>query len=235
MVWHKIKGGIVLLYKVVAIDGPAGAGKSTIAKLLADKISYTYIDSGAMYRALTLAALDSNTNLEDKNGIIEISKNVIIDFKDRSIYLNNVKVDKLIREERINKAVSTVAAIPEVRENIVNIQRKVAKDKNVVMDGRDIGTVIFPDAFIKFFITASLEERAMRRYDELENTEHTVDLQDIRCQIEERDYVDSNREISPLIKANDAILIDTSGKNIEQVLIEVIKCISLRGGEVYDI
>ncbi|MGB7604404.1 MAG: (d)CMP kinase [Lutisporaceae bacterium] len=224
-----------MLYKVVAIDGPAGAGKSTIAKLLADKISYTYIDSGSMYRALTLAALDSNTNLEDKNSIIEISKNVIIDFKDRSIYLNNVKVDKLIREERINKAVSTVAAIPEVRENIVNIQRKVAKDKNVVMDGRDIGTVIFPDAFIKFFITASLEERAMRRYSELGNTEHTVDLQDIRCQIEERDYVDSNREISPLIKADDAILIDTSGKSIEQVLIEVIKCISLRGGEVNDI
>lgn len=224
-----------MLYKVVAIDGPAGAGKSTIAKLLADKINYTYIDSGAMYRALTLAALDSNTNLADKNGIIELSKNVNIDFIDKSIYLNNVKVDKLIREERINKAVSTVAAIPEVRKNIVDIQRKVAKDKNIVMDGRDIGTVIFPDAFIKFFITASLEERAKRRYSELENKEQTVNLQDIRCQIEERDYIDSNREISPLTKADDAILIDTSGKTIEQVLIEVIKFISLHGGVVYDI
>lgn len=224
-----------MLYKVVAIDGPAGAGKSTIAKLLADKINYTYIDSGAMYRALTLAALESNTNLADKNGIIELSKNVNIDFIDKSIYLNNVKVDKLIREERVNKAVSTVAAIPEVRKNIVNIQRKVAADKNVVMDGRDIGTVIFPDAFIKFFITASLEERAMRRYSELENKEQTVNLRDIRCQIEERDYIDSNREISPLTKAEDAILIDTSGKTIEQVLIEVIKFISLRGGVVYDI
>lgn len=224
-----------MLYKVVAIDGPAGAGKSTIAKLLADKINYTYIDSGAMYRALTLAALESNTNLADKNGIVELSKNVNIDFIDKSIYLNNVKVDKLIREERVNKAVSTVAAIPEVRKNIVNIQRKVAADKNVVMDGRDIGTVIFPNAFIKFFITASLEERAMRRYSELENKEQTVNLQDIRCQIEERDYIDSNREISPLTKADDAILIDTSGKTIEQVLIEVIKFISLRGGVVYDI
>lgn len=224
-----------MLYKVVAIDGPAGAGKSTIAKLLADKINYTYIDSGAMYRALTLAALDSNTNLADKNGIIELSQNVDIDFIDKSIYLNNIKVDKLIREERVNKAVSTVAAIPEVRKNIVNIQRKVAADKNVVMDGRDIGTVIFPDAFIKFFITASLEERAMRRYSELGRTEQTVNLQDIRCQIEERDYIDSNREISPLTKAEDAILIDTSGKTIEQVLIEVIKFISLRGGVVYDI
>lgn len=224
-----------MLYKVVAIDGPAGAGKSTIAKLLADKINYTYIDSGAMYRALTLAALESNTKLADKNSIVELSKNVNIDFIDKSIYLNNVKVDKLIREERVNKAVSTVAAIPEVRKNIVNIQRKVAADKNVVMDGRDIGTVIFPDAFIKFFITASLEERAMRRYSELENKEQTVNLQDIRCQIEERDYIDSNREISPLTKADDAILIDTSGKTIEQVLIEVIKFISLRGGVVYDI
>ncbi len=220
-----------MLYKVVAIDGPAGAGKSTIAKLLADKICYTYIDSGAMYRALTLAVLDSNTNLEDRNSIIEISQNVNINFQDNSIYLNNTLVDKQIREERINKTVSTIAAIPEVRKNIVKIQRKIAKDKNAVMDGRDVGTVIFPDAFIKFFITASLEERAIRRYSELMNTAHTVDLLDIRSQIVERDYIDTNRKISPLIKANDAILIDTSGKSIDQVLIEVINHINLRGGE----
>ncbi len=220
-----------MLYKVVAIDGPAGAGKSTIAKLLADKICYTYIDSGAMYRALTLAVLDSNTNLEDRNSIIEISQNVNINFQDNSIYLNNTLVDKQIREERINKTVSTIAAIPEVRKNIVKIQRKIAKDKNAVMDGRDVGTVIFPNAFIKFFIIASLEERAMRRYSELTNTGHVVDLQDIRSQIEERDYVDTNRKISPLIKADDAILIDTSGKSIDQVLIEVINYINLRGGE----
>jgi len=220
-----------LLYKVVAIDGPAGAGKSTIAKLLADKICYTYIDSGAMYRALTLAVLNSNINLEDRNSIIEISQNVNINFQDNSIYLNNTLVDKQIREERINKTVSTIAAIPEVRKNIVKIQRKIAKDKNAVMDGRDVGTVIFPDAFIKFFIIASLEERAMRRYSELTNTGHVVDLQDIRSQIEERDYIDTNRKISPLIKADDAILIDTSGKSIDQVLIEVINYINLRGGE----
>lgn len=220
-----------MLYKVVAIDGPAGAGKSTIAKLLADKICYTYIDSGAMYRALTLAVLNSNINLEDRNSIIEISQNVNINFQDNSIYLNNTLVDKQIREERINKTVSTIAAIPEVRKNIVKIQRKIAKDKNAVMDGRDVGTVIFPDAFIKFFIIASLEERAMRRYSELTNTGHVVDLQDIRSQIEERDYIDTNRKISPLIKADDAILIDTSGKSIDQVLIEVINYINLRGGE----
>lgn len=221
-----------MLYKVVAIDGPAGAGKSTIAKLLADKINYTYIDSGAMYRALTLAVLDSHIDLEDKNSIIEISQKVDIDFKDKSIYLNNTIVDKKIREERINKSVSVIAAISEVRKNIVELQRKIARDKNVVMDGRDVGTVIFPNAFIKFFIIAGIEERAMRRYIELKNSGHIVDLKDIRRQIEERDYADSNRKTSPLIKADDAILIDTSGKSIEQVLIEVIKWISLHGGDL---
>lgn len=220
-----------MLYKVVAIDGPAGAGKSTIAKLLADRIGYTYIDSGAMYRALTLAVLESHKAIDNENGIIELSKTVDIDFKDKSIYLNNRVVDKQIREERINKNVSAVSAIPEVRENIVNLQRKISIGKNVVMDGRDVGTVIFPNAFIKFFITASLEERARRRCEELTNSGNPVDFEDIKCQIERRDYIDSNREIAPLKQAEDAILIDTSGKSIDEVLQEVIKYISLRGGD----
>jgi cytidylate kinase len=219
-----------LLYKVVAIDGPAGAGKSTIAKLLADRIHYTYVDSGAMYRALTLAVLDSGVDLQDKSRIIEISNNVDIDFKDKSIYLNSRLVDKQIREERINKSVSFVSAIPEVRKNIVNLQRKISMGKNVVMDGRDVGTVIFPEAFIKFFITASLEERAARRCIELEGSGYAVDLHDIKCQIEKRDYIDSNREISPLKMAQDAILIDTSGKSIDEVLDDVLEYIRLRGG-----
>lgn len=221
---------MVLLYKVVAIDGPAGAGKSTIAKLLADKIHYTYIDSGAMYRALTLAVLESGTALEDEKSIIGLSKTVDIDFKDKSIYLNGRIVDIEIREERININVSVVSAIPEVRENIVELQRKISIGKNVVMDGRDVGSVIFPDAFIKFFITASIEERAKRRCSELLNAGHNVDLEDIKCQIERRDYIDSNRETAPLIQAKNAILIDTSGKSIEEVLQEVVNHIRLRGG-----
>lgn len=225
-------GDNILKNKVIAIDGPAGAGKSTIAKQLADNINYTYIDSGAMYRALTLKVLETNIRLSDINGIIEISKKVDIDFRDRSIYLEGIAVDKQIREDLVNKNVSIVAAIPDVRKNMVEIQRKISIGKNVVMDGRDVGTVIFPNAFIKLFITASLEERAMRRYAEIEATDKTVNFQDIKNQIEKRDYTDSNREDSPLIQAEDAVLIDTSGKCIEDVLQEVKGYISLRGGDI---
>lgn len=229
----KAAGGDKNLYnKVIAIDGPAGAGKSTIAKQLADNINYTYIDSGAMYRALTLKVLETNINLSNINEIIEVSKKVDIDFKDKSIYLDGNAVDKQIREDRVNKNVSIVAAIPEVRKNMVEIQRKISVGKNVVMDGRDVGTVIFPNAFIKLFITASLEERAMRRYAEIEATDKAVDFQDIKGQIEKRDYTDINREDSPLIQAEDAVLIDTSGKSIEDVLREVKNYLSLRGGDI---
>jgi cytidylate kinase len=221
-----------LEYKVIAIDGPAGAGKSTIAKLVAERINYTYIDSGAMYRALTLKLLDSNIDLEDTDAIVEISEKVDIDFENKSIYLDGEAVDKQIREERINKNVSTVAAIPEVRKNIVALQRKISYGKNVIMDGRDVGTVIFPNAFLKFFITASLEERARRRYLEILSTGKTADLQDIKSQIEQRDYVDTHRADSPLIQADDAILIDTLGQSIEEGVQELMKYIRLHGGFV---
>ncbi len=219
-------------YKVVAIDGPAGAGKSTIAKLLADRINYTYIDSGAMYRALTLKVIETGIDIMDTQAIIDISQHVDIDFINRSIYLDGRNVDKEIREERINKNVSTVAAIPEVRKNIVSLQRRISLGKNVVMDGRDVGTVIFPKAFIKLFITASLEERAKRRCSELALSGSASDLMDIQGQIEKRDFIDSHREDSPLVQAEDAVLIDTSGKNIEEVLHEVLNYISLHGGDM---
>jgi cytidylate kinase len=231
--YDKSNGGDdILNSKVIAIDGPAGAGKSTIAKKLADNINYTYIDSGAMYRALTLKVLESDINLSDSDEIIMISEKVDIDFRNRSIYLDGKSVDKQIREELINKNVSIVAAIPEVRKNMVELQRKISIGKNVVMDGRDVGTVIFPNAFLKLFITASLEERAMRRCAEIEATDRLVDFQDIKDQIQKRDYTDSTREDSPLIQAQDAILIDTSGKSIEDVLQEVKSYLSLRGGDV---
>jgi cytidylate kinase len=211
--------------KVIAIDGPAGAGKSTVAKLLARKIGYTYIDSGAMYRALTLKLLKENVNLEDKEKIIQIARSTEIDFNDNSIFLDGVNVDDLIREEAVNKNVSSVAAIPEVRRIMVDLQRKVSNNKNIVMDGRDVGTVIFPNAYRKFYITASVEERSVRRYKEMLLKGYEVDIKKIKEQIQNRDYIDSTRCDSPLKKASDAICLDTTGKGVDDVLNEVISYI----------
>lgn len=211
--------------KVIAIDGPAGAGKSTVAKLLARKIGYTYIDSGAMYRALTLKLLKENVNLEDKEKIIQIARSTEIDFNDNSIFLDGVNVDDLIREEAVNKNVSYVAAIPEVRRIMVDLQRKVSNNKNIVMDGRDVGTVIFPNAYRKFYITASVEERSVRRYKEMLLKGYEVDIKKIKEQIQNRDYIDSTRCDSPLKKASDAICLDTTGKGVDDVLNEVISYI----------
>lgn len=211
--------------RVIAIDGPAGAGKSTVAKMLAQKIGYTYIDSGAMYRALTLKALKEKVDFKDKEKIIELAKNADIDFKNNSVYLDGVNVDTGIREEEVSANVSYVAAIPEVRRIMVDLQRKISKGKNVVMDGRDVGTVIFPEACPKFYITASVNERADRRYREMRLKGYNADLNEIRDQIQKRDHIDSTRCDSPLKKADDAICLDTTGKCIEDVLEEVLKYI----------
>lgn len=217
-------------YKVIAIDGPAGAGKSTIAKRLADSIGYTYIDSGAMYRALTLKVLRENILLKELDNIINMAKETDIDFRENSIYLDGKVSDVEIREENVNRNVSYIAAIPEVRKLMVQLQRKISRDKNVVMDGRDVGTVIFPSADIKFFITASADERAERRYNELRQKGYDSDINDIRSQIKKRDHIDSTRSESPLTVASDAITIDTTGKSVEEVLGEVISNIKMKGG-----
>lgn len=217
--------------KVIAIDGPAGAGKSTIAKKLADIIGFTYIDSGAMYRALTLKVLREKIPLKDLESIIELAERTEIDFRENSIYLDGKAADAEIREEEVNRNVSYIAAIPEVRWLMVRLQRKISVDKKIVMDGRDVGTVIFPSADIKFFITASVEERAERRYKELKQKGYDASIQDIKSQIEKRDHIDSTRSESPLTIAADAIIIDTTGKNINEVLNEVVAHIKSRGGE----
>ena len=168
MVYGKVLGGLSMNgYKVIAIDGPAGAGKSTIAKRLADIIGYTYIDSGAMYRAITLKALKGNIPLKKTDMLISMAEETDIDFRENSIYLDGRAVNAEIREEAVNRNVSYIAAIPEIRKLLVDVQRKISMNKNVVMDGRDVGTVIFPEADVKFYITASVEERAERRYKEL--------------------------------------------------------------------
>ncbi len=219
-------------YNVIAIDGPAGAGKSTIAKCLADSIGYTYIDSGAMYRALTLKVLREQIPLQKLDSIISMAEETDIDFRNNSIFLDGRAVDKEIREENVNRNVSFIAAIAEVRKLMVDQQRKISRNKNVVMDGRDVGTVIFPSADIKFYITASVDERAERRYNELKKKGYDAEIKDIKSQIEKRDHIDSTRSESPLTIASDAIIIDTTGKSIEEVLKEVVSYIEVKGGGI---
>ncbi|HYF82892.1 MAG TPA: (d)CMP kinase [Clostridia bacterium] len=219
-------------FKVIAIDGPAGAGKSTIAKKLADRIGYTYIDSGAMYRALTLKVLREDIPLKELDSIISLAVKTDIDFRNNSIYLDGILADAEIREENVSRNVSYIAAIPEVRKLMVKLQRRISKNKNVVMDGRDVGTVIFPSAYIKLYVTASVDERAARRYNELKQKGFTAEIQDIKMQIEKRDFIDSTREDSPLAVADDAVIIDTTGESVEEILGDIISIIESRGGGI---
>jgi len=157
--------------------------------------------------------------------LISMAEETDIDFRENSIYLDGRAVNAEIREEAVNRNVSYIAAIPEIRKLLVDVQRKISMNKNVVMDGRDVGTVIFPEADVKFYITASVEERADRRYKELKQKGYEAEIQDIRSQIEKRDYIDSTRSDSPLKAASDAIIIDTTGKSIDEVLNEVVSYI----------
>lgn len=214
----------------IAVDGPAGAGKSTIAKRVAKKLSIEYIDTGAMYRALTLKVLKEGLDPESVEDVISIMENTSIDFINNHIYLDNKQVDKEIRENIISKNVSYIAKIKEVREAMVKIQQKLASTKSVIMDGRDIGTVVLPNADFKFFVIASVEERARRRYKELiEKGEEKISYEEIKKEIENRDRIDSTRETSPLIKSEDAYLLDTTNKTIDECVDEIISVIKGEG------
>lgn len=211
---------------VIAIDGPGGAGKSTIARLLANKLNYLHLDTGAMYRAVTLAAINANISLNDGAQLVELAKNIDINFDDKGeIYLNGKNVSKEIRTAEVNENVSKAAAVKGVREVLVEKQKELAQNNKVVMDGRDITTVVLPEAEYKFFLTASLEERAKRRYQEVKSKNQEADLEKIKKSIARRDKLDSEREHSPLKKAEDALLIDTTDLTIEQVLKKMIKII----------
>jgi cytidylate kinase len=213
----------------IAIDGPAGAGKSTVAKIIAESLKFEYIDTGSMYRAFTFKVLERGISVNDIGSIIQELDNTAIDFTNNHIYLDGEIVDKQIRENRISNNVSDISKIKEVRAGMVKVQQNIAKNKSIVMDGRDIGTVVLPNAEYKFFLNASLKERARRRYKELiEKGEKNLTVDKIEKEIERRDIIDSTREISPLVKSKDAYEIDTTNKTIDECVEEIINIIEGR-------
>lgn len=214
----------------IAIDGPAGAGKSTIAKIISDRLQISYIDTGAMYRAIALKVLEHRISFEDEHSIIHLLNKTSIDFANNHIILDGEIVDDKIRSNEVSNKVSYVAKMKEVRYTLVALQRKIAENKSMVMDGRDIGTVVLPNADFKFFVTASAEERGRRRYKELlSQNENDIDLSKIIEEIKERDRIDSTRDIAPLKKSSDAIEIDTTNMTIEEAVDKIVRVINERG------
>ena len=216
---------------VVAIDGPAGAGKSTIAKLAAEKLGYAYIDTGAMYRSVAWKFLQTGKAF-DEDFISGLSKTMLIDFKPEAkinrVFVDGTEVTEAIRNPEVTAIVSRVAAIGAVREAMVDQQRRMGEAGGVLMDGRDIGTVVFPNAQLKIFLTASVEERARRRYAEMVAKGQQVDLQQLQADIAERDKQDSERAISPLRQAEDALLLDTSDMGISEVTDRILQLVQER-------
>ena len=203
---------------VIAIDGPAGAGKSTISKLIAKNLGINYIDTGAMYRAITYKGLKSGIDINDRQKVVDLCSRTEVDFVDNSIYLDGVRLGEEIRTLEVSSKVSDVAKIPQVREFLLEKQREIGKRSDVILDGRDVGTHIFPDTKYKFFLNASAQERGRRRYQELVDKGQTVILEDIIEDIKKRDYIDSTREVAPLVKADDAIEVDSTSMTIDQVV-----------------
>ena len=219
----------------IAIDGYSSTGKSTIAKELSNKLGYVYVDSGAMYRAITLFSLQNgyiSNNQFDVKSLIENLDNAFLEFRYNSflgyaeMYLNDINVEKSIRSLEVSNYVSRVSATPEVRKKLVAIQKNIGKSKGVVMDGRDIGTVVFTDAELKIFMTSSIEIRAKRRFDELTQKREDVSYEDVYNNVVERDLVDTTRKDSPLVKAVDAIEIDNSNLTKEdqyKMILELVQ------------
>ena len=211
---------------IVTVDGPAGSGKSTIAKIVASKYGLTYLDTGAMYRMIALYALENNVNLEDEKSVEAMLENTKLDIVGNKFFLNGKDVSEEIRTPEVSGIVSPVAAIKAVRVKLVELQREISKGKKTILDGRDIGTVVLPHADLKIYQIASVETRAKRRY--LENKERGLeaDLETIKKEIEQRDYQDMHRAISPLKKADDAIELDTSNMTLEEVVDQVLTLIN---------
>jgi len=219
---------------IIAIDGPAAVGKSTLAKLISRELGFLYIDTGAIYRAITWKVLKNNIDVNDENIISDLLLDTSITIKRvdsnnlkdyNHIFVDGKDVTEEIREPKIDRNVSQIARLPKIRKQLIHLQRRVAEKGNVVMEGRDIASVILPKADIKLYFTASEEERIRRRYTELINKGYDVDYEEVKKQIVQRDEIDSKRKYAPLIKAKDAIPIDSTEKNIEEVRDEILKII----------
>lgn len=207
---------------VIAIDGPAGSGKSTIAKLLAQRLNIFYLDTGATYRALTLKVLEDGLDLNESERIVALAKNLDISFSEGKVYLNDRDVSEDIRKPLIDKNISAIAGNSLVRQELVNLQRRIAQNKDCVVEGRDITTVVFPNAEYKFYLDADLKERVKRRYEQMKDKIPDLSYEEVKKDLQKRDEADFNRECGPLRKADDAIYIDTTNMNIEEVIEKIV-------------
>ncbi|MDR0315132.1 MAG: (d)CMP kinase [Oscillospiraceae bacterium] len=218
----------------IAIDGPSGAGKSTIAKRVAKELGYIYVDTGALYRAIGLNAVRHCVDTKDENLVAETLKDITLELKfidgSQRVLLNGEDVSQAIRTPDVSMAASDVSAAPCVRDFLFNLQRTLAENNNCLMDGRDIGTVVLPDADVKIYLTASADERAKRRFNEFLNSGEEVTMQSVKKQMKERDYQDSNRKVAPLKPARDAIVVDSTDKTLQQVVDMIIE---LAKGKAY--
>ena len=214
----------------VAIDGPASAGKSTVAKIVAKKLHFIYCDTGAMYRSVTFAALKNHVKLDDDQALKELLKTIEIRFvpaePEQRVFVNDEEVTQAIRTPEITNNVSLVSAQPSVRAELTKRQQEIAEAGGIVMDGRDIGTTVLPNAEVKIFLIASVHERAVRRFKENQTKGIDTPLDVLEKEIEERDYKDSHREISPLTQAKDAVLVDTTSLTIDQVVDRILEIIN---------
>lgn len=219
----------------IAIDGPAGAGKSTIAKTLAKELGYVYVDTGAMYRAMAYYFLQRGINKDDEAAITAAvdGADVTIRYEDsaQQVLLNGENITGYLRTEQVGNMASATSIYPAVRTKLVALQQKLSKTTDVIMDGRDIGTCVLPDAQVKIYLTASVETRANRRYKELIEKGEPADLSKIAADIEERDYRDMHREMSPLRQAEDAILVDSSDMNIDEVVAAIRAIVAKKRGQ----